>query len=291
MSPNQPTEHPNDRGGPRTYILPHRIHRILDTTAQVADALRGIVRNQEPAAIRVHSVSALVWLFRVRRAFGRYWHPKLPWEGSRKLRYHSHRLYQFVKRCHDSALMRMVKTAPFRDMQTGQSPADETHRCNPALFEDWRYRALTDKDLTYITEEIRGYADGIRKRVSILRNALWEELDREQGIPQSPTMKDADEVDAFFRPDRQHNDRAWRKMVRRSTMTSEANSKWRDGPADAPVRLNGPDEKMILWGKPKPPLPPAQYAVVKVLLEAYRTNERLSKTQLEKREGRARELD
>ncbi len=96
-------------------------------------------------------------------------------------------------------------------------------------------------------------------------------------------MKDADEVDAFFRPDRQHNDRAWRKMVRRSTMTSEANSKWRDGPADAPVRLNGPDEKMILWGKPKPPLPPAQYAVVKVLLEAYRTNERLSKTQLEKR--------
>ncbi len=160
MSPNQPTEHPNDRGGPRTYILPHRIHRILDTTAQVADALRGIVRNQEPAAIRVHSVSALVWLFRVRRAFGRYWHPKLPWEGSRKLRYHSHRLYQLVKRCHDSALMRMVKTAPFRDMQTGQSPADETHRCNPALFEDWRYRARNRQrpDIHYRRDQgLRGW--------------------------------------------------------------------------------------------------------------------------------------
>ena len=65
MSHNQPTEHPNDRGGHRTYLLPHRIHRVLDTTAQLADALRGIVRNQEPAAIRVHSVSAMVWLFRV----------------------------------------------------------------------------------------------------------------------------------------------------------------------------------------------------------------------------------
>ena len=46
---------------------------------------------------------------------------------------------------------------------------------------------------------------------------------------------------------------------------------------------NGPNEKVILWGKPKPPLPPAQYAVVKLLLEAYSTNERLSKTQLENR--------
>ena len=96
--------------------------------------------------------------------------------------------------------MRVVKTAPFRDMQTDQRLTDETHRCNPALFEDWRYRALTDKDLAYITEEIRGYADGIRKRVSILRNSLWEELDREQGVPQSPTMKNADEVDAFSAP-------------------------------------------------------------------------------------------
>jgi hypothetical protein len=39
---------------------------------------------------------------------------------------------------------------------------------------------------------------------------------------------------------------------------------------------------------PKPPLPPAQYRVVKALVDAYAANERLSKTQLEKRTKDAR---
>jgi len=189
--------------------------------------------------------------------------------------------------------MRMLETAPFRDLHTDQRLGDETHRCNSALFEDWRYRALTDRDLACITVEIRGYADGIRKRVSVLRNALWEELDREQGIPNSPTMKDADEVDAFFRSDCGRGDRAWRKMKRRLTTTPEGSSEWKSRQADPPVRLNGPDEKVILWGKPKPRLAPAQYAVVKLLVEAYNTEERLSKSQLENRakDGRGNTIE
>jgi hypothetical protein len=168
-------------------------------------------------------------------------------------------------------------------MEVDQTPAEETHRCNPDLFEDWRYKALTDKDLAYITEEIRGYADGIRKQVSALRNAIWEELDRMEGFPLSPAMKDADEVNAFFGTDRRYSGRDWRKLACRAAMASEANPKWGHGQADAPVVLNGPDKPVIVLGKTKPPLPSGQYGAVEALANAHASNERLSKTQLENR--------
>ncbi len=282
MSHNQPMELPDGGGDHSQYILPHRIYRILDTTAQMADAARGIIRSRHPEAIRVHSICALVWLFRVRRAFGRYWHQTLP-PGSEIIRHRLNRLRRLVARCHDSALVKMVNSAPFRDIRADERLADQTHRWDPALFDDRRYRLLTDNDLAYITEGIKEYADGIRRLVSTLRQALWEELDRAQNCPLSPTMRDADEVDAFFRSDRWHNLGAWRKTAYQLPMLSEAKAQRRDGPAAAPVWLSGPDENVILWGKPKPPLPPAQYGVVKALVEAHAANERLSKTQLEKR--------
>ena len=47
---------------------------------------------------------------------------------------------------------------------------------------------------------------------------------------------------------------------------------------EPPVVLAGPDDEVIVWGKRKPPLPPAQYRVIKALVEA--KEERLSKDML-----------
>ncbi len=44
-----------------------------------------------------------------------------------------------------------------------------------------------------------------------------------------------------------------------------------------PIVLGGPDDEVIVWGKRKPPLPPAQYRAVKALVEAHAEGERLSK--------------
>ena len=68
----------------------------------------------------------------------------------------------------------------------------------PALFDDERYRLLTDNDLACITREIREHAEAIRVAVVALRRAPWAELDRVQGCPPSPSIKDPEEVDAFF---------------------------------------------------------------------------------------------
>jgi hypothetical protein len=53
-----------------------------------------------------------------------------------------------------------------------------------------------------------------------------------------------------------------------------------DPSRDAPVMLGGPDDNVIVWGKEKAPLPPAQYRVVKALVEAHAKGERLSKDSL-----------
>jgi hypothetical protein len=50
-----------------------------------------------------------------------------------------------------------------------------------------------------------------------------------------------------------------------------------------PVVLAGPDKEVIVWGKRKPPLPPAQYRVIKALAEAHAKGERLSKDMLSTR--------
>jgi hypothetical protein len=44
-----------------------------------------------------------------------------------------------------------------------------------------------------------------------------------------------------------------------------------------PVALGGPDDNVFVWGKEKDPLPPAQYRVVKALVEARKKGTRLSK--------------
>jgi hypothetical protein len=49
---------------------------------------------------------------------------------------------------------------------------------------------------------------------------------------------------------------------------------------ESPVVLNGPDDNVIVWGKEKAPLAPAQYRVVKALVEAHARGERLSKDKL-----------
>jgi hypothetical protein len=51
-------------------------------------------------------------------------------------------------------------------------------------------------------------------------------------------------------------------------------------PRDPPVVLANPDEPVLVWGKKKPPLPPAQYRVVKALVKAKASGERLSKDEL-----------
>ncbi len=66
----------------------------------------------------------------------------------------------------------------------------------------------------------------------------------------------------------------------RGNQTPEAPAAPSEAPADPPVVLNGPDNEVIVWGKQKPPLPPAQYRVVKALVDAYASGERLSKDQL-----------
>jgi len=47
-----------------------------------------------------------------------------------------------------------------------------------------------------------------------------------------------------------------------------------------PIVLGGPDDEVIVWGKRKAPLPPAQYRAVKALVEAHAEGERLSKDAL-----------
>ena len=290
------SEFPNGQPAPARYtrsaLFPQRIHRILDTTAQIADALRGINRNRHPDAIRFHRICALVWLFRVRRAFGGYWRLARPWVGSRVICRHLYLLHSVVASCYDSALMKLVRTPPFRDVQADERLADQTLRWDPALFDDRRYRLLTDEDLAYVTRRIEKSANHIRDRVSDLRHAVWEELDRVQNCPPSPITRTADEVVTFFRSDRWHNVAPWRETAYQFRTTSEAKAQ-REGrtlkaPADAPVVLKGPDKKVILWGNLKPPLTPAQYGVVKALVDAHAANERLSKTQLEKQAKDAR---
>jgi hypothetical protein len=60
-----------------------------------------------------------------------------------------------------------------------------------------------------------------------------------------------------------------------STSESEGGPDILDNPSD-PVILRGPDERVIVWGKEKGFLTPAQYRVVEVLVSAKRKNERLS---------------
>jgi hypothetical protein len=44
-----------------------------------------------------------------------------------------------------------------------------------------------------------------------------------------------------------------------------------------PIVLGGPDDPVFLWGKEKDPLPPAQYRVIKALVDARAKGKRLSK--------------
>ena len=47
-----------------------------------------------------------------------------------------------------------------------------------------------------------------------------------------------------------------------------------------PVRLDGPDRPVFVWGKEKAPLAPAQYRVIRALVEAGKKDKRLSKDAL-----------
>jgi hypothetical protein len=47
-----------------------------------------------------------------------------------------------------------------------------------------------------------------------------------------------------------------------------------------PVVLKGPDDSVFVFGKEKDPLPPAQYRVIKALVEARSQGRRLSKDRL-----------
>ena len=77
-----------------------------------------LIRSRHPEAIRVHSISALVWLFRVRRAFGRYWRCDASLTGSGILCERLYRLRRLVTRCHASTLSRIAATVPFSDVST-----------------------------------------------------------------------------------------------------------------------------------------------------------------------------
>ena len=74
----------------------------------------------------MHSISALVWLFRVRRAFGRYWRCDASLTGSGILCERLYRLRRLVMRCHASTLSRIAATVPFSDVST-----DGTARMGP----------------------------------------------------------------------------------------------------------------------------------------------------------------
>ena len=135
-------------------LVPLRTHRILDTATQMAQSALAIIRSRHPEAIRVHSISALVWLFRLRRAFGPDWPHDTSLRGRRRLCELLYHLRRLVTRCHDSTLSRIAASAPFSDIST-----DQTGRWNPALFDDERYRLLTDNDLARHTtnEGTRGW--------------------------------------------------------------------------------------------------------------------------------------
>jgi len=139
--------------------------------------------------------------------------------------------------------------------------------------------------LAYITRRIEKSANHICNCVSDLRYAVWKELDRVQNCPPPPITRTADEVDIFFRSERWHNVIAGRETADQIPTISEAKAQREGGtlkaPADAPVVLNGPDKKVILWGNTKPPLSSAQYGVVKALVDAHAANVRLSKSQLQ----------
>jgi len=231
MSPNHPAEPPGGRDGSSKYIVPLRAHRILDTTTQMAESALALIRSRHPEAIRVHSISALVWLFRVRRAFGRYWRCDASLTGSGILCERLYRLRRLVTRCHASTLSRIAATVPFSDVST-----DGTRGCDPALFDDERYRLLTDNDLACITREIREHTEAIRVAVVALRRALWAELDRVQGCPPSPSIKDPEEVDAFFRAEERAEARAERKRWKRErslALSPKAQAQRGNGPANA----------------------------------------------------------
>ena len=55
-----------------------------------------------------------------------------------------------------------------------------------------------------------------------------------------------------------------------------------------PVALNGPDEEVIVWGKPMGVLPDAEYPVVKALVDAYALEQPLSMSELRNRSKDAR---
>ena len=59
-----------------------------------------------------------------------------------------------------------------------------------------------------------------------------------------------------------------------------------DKTPEALVVLNGPDEDVIVWGKTKAALPPAQYRVIEVLVKAKANGERLSAEKIRRRHQR-----
>ena len=210
MSPNPPPAHPDGRDGSWKHLVPPATYRILDTATQMAQSALAISHSRHPEAIRVHSISALVWLFRLRRAFGPDWPHDTSLIGRRRLCERLYHLRRLVARCHDSTLSRIAATAPFSDI-----PTDQTGGWDPALYDDERYRLLTDNDLVRITQPMRELADGIRAAVVALRRSLWAELDRVQDCPPSPSIKDPDEVDAFFRSDQRSHARAERNHLKK----------------------------------------------------------------------------
>ena len=198
----------------RSALFPQRIHRILDTTATDGGC---VARNQSQPTSGRHQVSqnlctgvALSGQESVRWVLA----SGTPLGGLTSNMSSSVPSHSVVASCYDSALMKLVRTPPFRDVQADERLADQTLRWDPALFDDRRYRLLTDEDLAYVTRRIEKSANHIRDRVSDLRHAVWEELDRVQNCPPSPITRTADEVDTFFRSDRWHNVAPWRGRLR-----------------------------------------------------------------------------
>ncbi len=277
MLSDRATEHSN--GPPalaryeRPSLFPHRVHRILDTTTRMGDALRRIGCDRHPDAARFHRICAVVWLFRVRIAFGQYW--RVARRGKRtEIHHRLHHLHQIVVSCYDSALVKMAKTTPFRDVRADERLADETWRSDPAVFDQARYPFLTDEELASITRGLERRAFKIYCYASDLRNALWEQLDRLHKFPRLRNTATAGGVDTLVRSDSWRDVAPWReKVAYQFRSTSEAKAQGEDRTLEAPatgplVILGKPGDQPIVNGNITPRLTLARYHIIKALIDA-----------------------
>jgi len=157
--------------------------------------------------------------------------------------HHLRHLHSLVVGCYDSALMKMAKTTPFRDVRADERLADQTWRSDPVVFDDERYRLLSDMELAHITRRVEKSAGKIRDRVSNLRHALWEQLDRVHKCPRSQITRTADEVDTLFRSESWRHVAPWReKSAYQFRSTSKAETQREGRTLKAPAAATSGNE-------------------------------------------------